>query len=350
MKTKSIILIVLALAMVFALFGCSSEPVQADPTPPQTENQPEVANEPTAPEDDGPLEVLYLASVVTAEYFTDMMDVWQPMLAEQNINMTLKGPINYTAEAQIAMLDDAITSGTYDLIFMYPGTPSSVVETVARAAELGVPVICEGSLPDTNSGYYYYLADNYEIGEKIGREVIAWVDANEEHFGQLDTIPVFLGYNSDTDNYRDRADGFKAVLADDGRFTIRMERENIGYTDEAYAIGETTAVSFPEIEIFACMFDSAMIGVQNAYNAAGITSETNPYMGMFSCGGEGAVIASIKEGNLIKGTITFPRELTADIFAEVFPGAAKFEYPKDTIWWCTTVMVTAENVAEWFPD
>lgn len=336
---KKLLSLLLSLSLVFAIAGCSTGTTPStSPSPSQSQGE-----EPT-PETDEATKVLFLASTIAVEYFTNAYNAMEPVFAEKNIQLDLKGPTKPDQiEEQLAMFENAVASKEYDLILLYPAVPNAFTDAVRASEEAGIPVIAYQMAPELNCGTYYAGPDNVEQGRKSAEAMVAFVDAHADHFGAMESIPVVVWTSAASEEINKRATGIKEVLANDGRFEIVMEQSAVG-TEQGMSFGETAATAYPDVELYIGVQDAAGVGIMNALKAAGKASET---MGVFSVDGTGAVLSAIKSGELYRATVGAPfadqAPALADFILEVLAGnveaGAHEKFP--------VITMTAENADDY---
>ena len=302
---KKAIVLILTLAMVLALAACTDTP-SVDPIPPDdtvVENPdltPEIVNNivyEALPflEDykeyytDESINVLYLVCTTAAEYFPNSYAVWEPMLKEAGITMDMVGPPEYSDASLISVLESSLQSGKYDIIVLYPITPSAITPLLDDLwAQYQVPILAYAFAPETGCGHYYLGTSYYQAGEVLGNAIIEYVDANAAYFDTLDTIPYVVYMNPAGAEQYARVEGAKDVLARDGRFTLIEEYAANG---EAACLTQTETVltTHPEVEIILNQIDNNITGAYQAIISG--TYACSEYLSLWGFDATGAVMS-----------------------------------------------------------
>ena len=329
--------LLLAAILVVGLVGC---------TTPIAENPQQPSNPAVTPSaDDGEIKnVLFLASTTAVEYFTNAYNAMKPAFEEVGMTLTLRGPTQPDQmEEQLSMFENAVSSGEYDLILLYPTVPRAFVDAVRASERQGIPVIAYQMSPEMDCGTYYAGPDNTEQGRLAAQSMIDFVNSHADHFGAMDSIPIIMSTTAASEEILKRANGFKEVIEADGRFEIVMEQAAVG-TEQGMAFGETAITAFPDVELFFSVQDAAGMGIHNAIQASRTPTET---MGIFSIDGTGAVLSAIDSGELYRATVGAP-------FAEQAPDLARFiqEIQSGTVEVGAVnsfpvVVITQENAAQY---
>jgi ribose transport system substrate-binding protein len=340
---KKIVSLLVALCLILGIAACGQTGSGAT-SPSQSATTAPAATTPAAGGEQKEIKVLFLASSIAIEYFTNAYNSMQPIFAAKGISLDLQGPTKPDMiEEQLAMFENAVSSGEYDLILLYPAVPKAFVDAVRASEKAGVPVIAYAMAPELDCGTYYAGPDNREQGRNIGQAMLDFVESKSDHFGSMESIPVVMWISAASEEINKRAAGIKEVLATDSRFNIVMEQGAAG-TEAGMAFGETALIAYPEAELYIGVQDSAGVGVMNALKAAGKVSDT---MGVFSADATGAVLAAIKSGELYRATVGTPFSVESPALADFIIQVANGEVEPG--YWCRfpLVTMTSANVDEY---
>ena len=375
---KKVLALALSLALVFTLASCT--PPAAD-TPPPASPKPAAAtpagSDTSAGFDyelipflkdydsyryDGEINVLYLVCTTLAEYFPNSHAVWQPMLKEYNINIELLGPPTYSDESLIATLESSLASGKYDLIYLYPITPSAITPLLEPLWEqYKVPIVACAFAPETQCANYYMGTSYYSAGTVMGQSIIDYVDRNRAYYDTLSTIPVAVYKNSAGGEQYQRIKGALDVLDRDGRFSLIDEYEANG---EAVCLTatETLLTSHPEVEVILTQIDNDVTGTYQT--VTGGSYRCSEYLSIWGFDATGAVCSLMAQDGpdgYVQGSSFIDHVLAGKSIIEFFPvvvGAAKegklIEFkPEEAeflgkIFADYYVTVTPENVSQYY--
>lgn len=346
---KKFLSLMLSVALVLSLVACSGGTPQAS-TPPSQEpsNSVEPSQTPVASPDDpsgyaydmiafledydhyryeGEINVLYLVCTTVAEYFVNSFAVWEPLLKEHNINMDMIGPPSYTDESLINTMESALASQKYDLILLYPITPSAITPYLDSAwNDYKTPVVGYAFSPETQCGHYYMGTSYYEAGKVMGQSILEYVDANKAYFDTLDTIPVAIYKNSAGAEQYQRIVGAMDILNADGRFSLINEYEANGES-ACLTATETVLTSYPEVEILLTQIDNDVTGAYQAVSSGAYPC--SDYLSIWGFDATGAVCAQMYQDGVdgyVQGSSFIDHEQAAAAMLELLPilvGAAK---------------------------
>ncbi|HWQ78925.1 MAG TPA: sugar ABC transporter substrate-binding protein [Anaerovoracaceae bacterium] len=312
--------------------------------------------------DQGEINVLYLVCTTAAEYFTDSYAVWQPMMEEAGIHMDLMGPPEYSDASLISTLETELASGKYDIVVLYPITPSAITPLLEDIWNTyHVPILSYAFSPNTGSGHYYLGTSYYSCGTVMGKSIVDYVDANSDYFDTLDTIPVAVYMNPQGSEQYQRIQGALDVLEEDGRFSLIQEYAANG---EAACLTqtETLLTSHPEVEVILTQIDNDVTGAYQAVTSG--VYKPSEYLSLWGFDATGAVCALMsKDGpdGCVQGSTFIDHNQSGEALRELLPilvGAAKqeklIEFDKEDFDWLGTglssyyVTVTPENITKYY--
>lgn len=375
---KRMLSFLLALVMCLSLAACASTPAQSgdetgSSTPPAGETG---GAAPTEIEYDmipflenyadyrydGEINVLYLVCTTLAEYFPNSHEVFQREMEGYNINIELLGPPTYSDESLISTLESSLASGKYDLVLLYPITPSAITPLLEPLWEqYHVPILAFAFDPSTGCGHYYMGTSYYEAGRVLGQSIVDYVDKNAEYYDTLDTIPVAVYKNSAGGEQYDRITGAMDVLKEDGRFSLIEEYEANGES-VCLTATETLLTTHPEVEVILTQIDNDVTGTyQTVVSGTYPCSEYLSIWGFDATGAVCSLMAQDGEDGYVQGSAFIDHEQAAQALIELIPilvGAAKEETLIDftdeefdtlgTLLANYYLTVTPENVSEYY--
>lgn len=309
---------------------------------------------------DGKINALYLVCTTYAEYFPNSHAVWEPMLKEAGINIELLGPPEYSDASLIATLESALASNKYDIVILYPITPSAITPLLDTVWETyQVPILSYAFSPDTGSGHYYLGTSYYACGRVMGQSIVDYVNANKNYFDTLNTIPVAVYMNPQATEQYARIRGALDVLMEDGRFSLIEEYAANG---EAACLTqtETLLLTHPEVEVILTQIDNDVTGAYQAITSG--TYEHSDYISLWGFDATSAVCElMLKDGKngAVQGSTYIDHKQAGQALKEIIPilvGAAKkgelIQFKQEHFDWLGTglsnyyVTVTPENVTE----
>mgnify|MGYP001025109888 FL=1 len=258
----------------------------------------------------------------------------QERAAERNIKI-LSNDAKRDPGAQVNAIDNYVTSGV-DAIVLQTIDPASVRDAVANARENGVYVIAIGS--DIYEYDVCVNVDQYELGYQIGTMVADWINENldgkaEVAVGDYRIMPDILK----------RSEGMiKAVndLCPDAKI---VAEETIGVTSEGVDWGENLLQSNPDIDVVMGINDSGMLGVYEAFSAAGHTGDG---IAIFGCDASEEGLKLIGEGTSFRGTVDMKYKDQGTWFVDIAIALATGK-DVESYYYCDMISVTEANIADY---
>lgn len=258
----------------------------------------------------------------------------QERAAERNVKI-LSNDAKRDPGAQVNAIDNYVTSGV-DAIVLQTIDPASVRDAVANARENGVYVIAIGS--DIYEYDVCVNVDQYELGYQIGTMVADWINENldgkaEVAVGDYRIMPDILK----------RSEGMiKAVndLCPDAKI---VAEETIGVTSEGVDWGENLLQSNPDIDVVMGINDSGMLGVYEAFSAAGHTGDG---IAIFGCDASEEGLKLIGEGTSFRGTVDMKYKDQGTWFVDIAIALATGK-DVESYYYCDMISVTEANIADY---
>lgn len=277
----------------------------------------------------GDINVLYLVCTTAAEYFPNSFAVWKPMMEKKGIHIELLGPPEYSDASLISTLESSLASGKYDIVVLYPITPSAITPLLDNIWNTyHVPILSYAFSPDTKSGHYFLGTSYYSAGTVLGNSIIDYVNSHSDYYNTLKTIPVAVYINPQGAEQYKRIQGAEDVLKKDGRFTIIQEYTANG---EAACLTQTETVltQHPETEVIIGQIDNDVTGAYQAVVSG--SYKCSKYLSLWGFDATGAVMALMdkdgKDGH-VQGSSFIDHNQAGEALCELIPilvGAAKQE-------------------------
>lgn len=341
---KKIVALFLAISFLLSFAACSNSNTKSSPTPPAATATgtatPNVSATSTGDysmlpflenykqyKQQGTMNVLYLVCTTSAEYFVNSYAVWKPMLEKEGIHMDLVGPPTYSDDSLISTLESALASKKYDLILLYPITPSAITPYLDEAWNTyHTPILAYAFSPETKCGNYYLGTSYYTAGTVLGKSIVDYVNKNKDYFGTLKTIPVAVYKNSAAGEQYARVQGALDILKADGRFSIIDQYEANG---EAKCLDQTETVltDHPETEIILGQIDNDVTGAYQAITSG--TYKCSSHISLWGFDATGAVCDKMNTDGAtgcVQGSALIDHNQAGKALGELIPiliGAAK---------------------------
>lgn len=381
---KKMLALILAMATCFTLVACGGKPAGDSVSAEQKENSGSASTEEEKPdfasfkledwkayaeelaasgEDDG-YNILYLAPA-NSEYYIVTSKFWKAQF--EKYGWTMEYMASSTGdEGQMSLMETALASGDYDLIFYQPQDGSAYEVRYDEWWETyHTPIICWGGYVEgDNCGTYHAQPANIftYLGDLYYESITAYVDEHWDYFEDIANnggIPVVATGLAGT-IWNDRVLRALELLEADGRFNIVAHYENVP-AQEVPNYGDIIARDHPDVEIIVNFCDEWMMLLQPALLASGV--EFSEYMGMWGTDGTSAVAKAMMEGApYIKGSCLPDNIIAAGVIAEcasmAIPAAREgivieglTEYNLDNfINSPNHIKLTPDNVADYYND
>ncbi len=336
---RRVLAILLALAMCFALAACGAK---EEAKPAESAAKPEGEK----------IRLVYEVTDLSATYFIDSYNGFKPIFDANGIEHSMVAPAGgYSAEGQLADLENCIASGKYDVILTYVGKPETCGDIVDYADQYGVKVIGYCQDAESNMGHVYYGTNTTQQGEMCAQMAIDYVDKHPELYAEFDEnhkIPYAVMANFDNPQLLARNTRSKEVLDADGRFEMVYEQPCLN-TEGAMKYAEDLITLHPDVKIILGASDTQALAVMEVFNTSGYEGDDS--VGIFSHDCVAQTHDSIRNNGLIRGSGYAPYETIAQDIVDIcklLVSGDEIDQSKLPYIYCYGV--TAENIDEFFPD
>ena len=179
---------------------------------------------------------------------------------------------------------------------------------------------------------YNLLSDNYELGKIIGREGGKWLKENFDGKGEVAicSVDVHEAIKLRGDGIND---GFLEVCPD-AQIVQRFGR--IATPEQGITAGENLLQSNPNVKVVMGINDGGMLGVYEAFKAAGLNDASSNLM-LIGCDGSVDGLNAIKDGGIYRATVSLN---IAEEIADFVVRCAEY---------AQTGELDEENVIRYFP-
>ena len=319
--------LILTLAMLFVCAGCGSNPSQAQSGGSAPAG--ETAGKKT-------LTFALLPKTLSNPYFVAMQEFAEKTAAElSNDEYTVKivssaPPLEDGVNEQITMFESYLEKGV-DGVLIVPCGTEEVVDTIKKANDKSVPVICLDTNADEGADVAAFIGtNNYDGGLLAGK----WTAENVE--GQVAVITGTLGNQCHTD----RTNGYMDGIKDASNIKLVGDVQPCkGDQGTAMGIAENLLTAYPDLKCIYVTSDTGAMGAASAVQAAGRDVKVIGFDGSPS----GA--QSILDGGMTATVAQTPGVMAQEgvkaLYELIVNGAA----PKDQYTPCT--MVTKENANDY---
>jgi ribose transport system substrate-binding protein len=183
----------------------------------------------------------------------------------------------YDATAQSHQIQDAITSGKYDVFIIYACDGNAVVSDVEDAIKAGIKVVAADVVigPNTQSydpypGVVSYIGrTGLENGTMIGNMIVSACETVETKPCKVGYLPGALALTID----QDRLTAIQSVLSTHSDIEIVATQEAYYLQDTGLSVTQNILQAHPDINVLATSGDQMMLGAEQAINDAGLTGK-----------------------------------------------------------------------------
>ena len=218
--------------------------------------------------DDGKQTVAVVLKTLSSEYWKRVEAGCDDAAAELGINLIKLGPPTEDAvEQQINMVEDALTQNPVALVFS-PSQPSTAVNVVNKAKDMGVPVVLvDTPMPEGFTNYDSYVGtENFQAGIQGAESLIASMN------GKKGVNVVLIEGAPGNPTCTTRADGAQQAFEAAGYNIISRQP---GYSDreKAYNVMQNVLQTSSDIDIVFCANDEMALGAVRATKQAGVDAK-----------------------------------------------------------------------------
>lgn len=242
--------------------------------------------------DDGKIRIGFSIQDITNQSWSEMWVYMQKKAEALGVEITLSD-CQADPNRQIDSIENFIQGG-YDAIIVHAFDAQSATATIQKAKDQGIKVLAYDTYIDIAD--CYYGLDNYMVGKQIAKNASEWI---------YETFPngaCEVGVCNYPLNQvcLDRAEGIIDGMKEYAPNAKIVAQAQAGYMDEGLVVGENWIVAYPNIKCFVGIDDAGLLGVYEAYKAAGKITDD---MGMFGIDALPETKKIIAEGGIFRSTI-----------------------------------------------
>lgn len=198
---------------------------------------------------------VFLPKSLNNPYWVDAREGMEAKAGELGVEAQFLGPDADDAAAQVAIFDSVLATNPAG-IAISPNDPASVRDNIARATEMGIPVIAwDGPVPDSDV-LGYIGTDNVAAGEQAG-------EALAQAVGEQGKVAVIIGSLSAV-NLNQRLEGVKKALESYPDIEIVATEESGESVATAQTAAETILQANPDLTGFIGIGGADLPGIAGA--------------------------------------------------------------------------------------
>lgn len=260
---------------------------------------------------------------------------------------------NFDPSAQAAQIQDAVTSGRYQVFIVEPIDAAGIVRSLERAAADGIEVVCviTSCGEDINAVTNQFEGQAGVVGysyARLGEEMAA---SAIEACGDTDPCRV-AHINGDSTFASDRSAGeaFSDALAAEPSIELVSQQDGAYDTATARQIAQDILQRNPDLDVLVSHADQMTVGAAQAIETAGLAGDVR----IISAGAGEQAAQAIEAGDWFAEIIFQPRTAGAEA-AEIGLLSARGDAPESTEVDGFTLSevgtyLTQDNVADFTPE
>lgn len=207
---------------------------------------------------------VFLPKSLNNPYWVDAREGMEAKAAELGVEAAFLGPDQDDAAAQVAIFESILATNPAG-IAVSPNDPASVLDSIARAREMGIPVIAwDGPVPDSEV-LGYIGTDNVAAGESQG-------EALAEAIGGEGKVAIVIG-NLAATNLNQRLEGLQSALENYPDIEIVATEESGESIATAQSQAETILQAHPDLAGFAGIGGSDLPGIAGALASSNLCGQ-----------------------------------------------------------------------------
>ncbi len=336
---KKVVCMVICIVLAFALFSACSAPA-ADPVEEGTEMEAssveEQADEESTTQDGERIRIGVAFYDLNDPFWAETANGIEECAKEYDCDVTvLSAEIN--AATQVSQLENMIQSGV-DALIIGAVDVATVADVTKRALDDGIVVVAYCFSLENETAEI--IIDEYDMGYKCGEMAANFINEKlngKAQIGMLD-LPLYP-------NIVVRADAMIEAVADLCPESEYVMTDGTGATVETgLTATESFLQAYPDMKVITSISEGAAIGAMEAFKGAGKAGDDTA---AFGCGGNMENLQSIKDGEMVRGTVAVgSAKQRADMLFEVcFNALNGKQVEKYQVF--PNVAVTAKNLDEY---
>lgn len=263
---KKVLAILLALVMVLAIVGCSSE----------KEETPDAGTQPTA---------YFCISHMSNAWAVNAAETMEAAAKEAGVALTVVSA-DQDINKQVSQIEMAVNAKATAII-IEPVSAEGVLAAVEAAEAAGIPcIIFNQNISDPSKATSFVGVSNADMGYMEMKRAC-------EDMGGKGNVAILLGPRG-SEGQLGRSEGYTKALAEYPDVKVVFEEEAAWTTEDALKLAENWLSTGTEINAFVCQNDNMALGAIKAVEDIGKSGEIKAY-------GVDAVddaVKAIKEGRL----------------------------------------------------
>jgi ribose transport system substrate-binding protein len=240
------------------------------------------------------ISIAFVVSDLSNPFFAKLVDKMKAYADEKGFQFTAQECIEDSDK--IDAIENFTSSGT-DVIIVHVSNADALKNAALNAEKQGVRVISYDT--DIEGTSAFVGIDNHEYGYAIGKNAAEWIN---ETFDPSEEVKVGVCTYPDFPFLVVREQGIEDALNDISPNAKVVVSAKAGETPGGVDVGDAWVQSNPDLNVVVGINDSGVLGVYQAFKAAGLTN--NDKIGFFGGDAVDEALSAIKEGGAFKATVS----------------------------------------------
>ena len=212
---------------------------------------------------------------------------------------------NTDIEKQVQLADDMITKGV-DALILVPMEPASLIPTIIKANEAGIPVILVNDPIDDEAAveqgakYVTYVGTDNVMGGRAAAEYV------KKEYPKGANIALIGGVAGQTTSDQ-RLDGFKQGVKDRPDIRIVAEQPTDWSRDQGFNVMQNMLTANPDIDLVFGASDVMIMGASEAINQA----DKQDKIKALGFDGSAEAIDMVMSGDMVGTVAQYPKVMSS---------------------------------------
>lgn len=248
----------------------------------------------------------YVSKNLNDDFMIGLKDGAEEHAKEIGVNLLYMTANNNTdIEKQVQLADDMITKGV-DALILVPMEPASLIPTILKANDAGIPVILvndpidETAAEEQGAKYVTYVGTDNMMGGQTAAEFV------KEQYPDGANIALIGGVAGQTTSDQ-RLNGFKEGIKDVPSLKIVAEQPTDWSRDQGFSVMQNMLTANPDIDLVYGASDVMIMGAAEALEQAGLRDQIQ----VLGFDGSAEAQDMIQEGKMFGTVAQYPKLMSA---------------------------------------
>lgn len=240
------------------------------------------------------ISIAFVISDLSNPFFAKLVDKMKAYANKKGFQFTAKECIEDSDK--INAIENFTSSGT-NVIIVHVSNADALKDAALSAEKKGVKIISYDT--DIKGTSAFVGIDNHKYGYAIGKNAAEWI---KDNFDSSKEVKVGVCTYPDFPFLVVREKGIEDALKDIAPNAKIVVKAKAGETPAGVNVGDAWVQSNPDLNVVVGINDSGVLGVYQAFKAAGLTDKGK--IGFFGGDATDEALSAIKEGGAFKATVS----------------------------------------------